>query len=76
LVGSIENKDLFVDVRRNSGGVYLKLSERRNGSAKKTILIPASGLSKLQAVLEEVSAVVATNSTTKKDGKKPSPPAG
>eukprot|EP01039_Chlorochromonas_danica_P001509 gene1509-1644_t len=50
----IENKDIFVDLRRNASGTYLKLSERK-GTLRKTVLIPASGIARLQAVLEEVS---------------------
>jgi len=56
----VENKDIFVDLRQNSGGVYLKLSER-NGKSRSTILIPASGINRLKAVLEEVSAISSKN---------------
>lgn len=52
----VENKDLFVDLKRNSSGVYLKLSER-NGKSRSTVLIPASGITRLKAVLEEVSLI-------------------
>lgn len=27
----IENKDVFVDLKSNKGGMYLKISERKNG---------------------------------------------
>lgn len=53
----IENKDIFIDLRKNENGIYLKLSERR-GAMRKTVLIPASGISRLQAVLEEVKDIV------------------
>lgn len=53
----IENKDIFVDLRRNNNGTYLKLSER-TGKMRKTVLIPASGIKKLQGVLEDVLKVV------------------
>ena len=50
----VENKDIFVDLKKNRNGVYLKISERRNGNGRNTILIPASGIHKLKAILEEV----------------------
>jgi hypothetical protein len=52
----VENKDIFVDLKKNRGGVYLKISER-NGNGRNTVLMPASGIAKLKAVLEEVSKV-------------------
>lgn len=52
----IENKDIFVDLRRNASGTYLKLSERK-GTLRKTVLIPASGIARLQTVLDEVAAI-------------------
>jgi len=60
----IENKDVFVDLRKNSNGIYLKLSERR-GNMRKTILLPASGIAKLQQVLEEVSAIAGNQKNVK-----------
>lgn len=56
----VENKDLFVDLRQNSSGIYLKLSER-NGKSRNTVLIPASGISRLKAVLEEVQVISLKN---------------
>jgi hypothetical protein len=50
----IENKDIFIDLRSNSSGKYIKLSERR-GKFRKTVLIPASGITKLQAALQQVA---------------------
>jgi len=50
----VENKDIFVDLKKNRGGVYLKISER-NGSGRNTVLIPASGIHKLRNILDEVS---------------------
>jgi hypothetical protein len=55
---SVENKDLFVDLRRNSNGLYLKLSERK-GTHRNTILVPSTGIGRLCSVLEEVSAIIA-----------------
>ena len=49
----VENKDLFVDVKKNDQGVYLKISER-NRSNRSTILIPASGVADLRDALRIV----------------------
>lgn len=51
----VENKDIFVDLKRNKGGVYLKISER-NGTGRNTVLIPATGIPRLKAVLDEVTS--------------------
>lgn len=56
----VENKDIFVDLRQNTSGVYLKLSER-NGRSRNTVLIPASGISRLKSVLEEVQSISLKN---------------
>lgn len=53
----IENKDIFVDLCRNENGAYIKLSERSE-KMRNMVLFPVSGLKKLQAVLDEVVAVV------------------
>eukprot|EP01032_Pedospumella_encystans_P028977 gene28977-32724_t len=52
----VENKDIFVDLKKNSNGVYLKLSER-NGKSRNTVLIPSSGIGRLKSVLEEILAI-------------------
>ena len=49
----VEQKDLFVDLRSNKGGIYMKISER-TGNVKNTILFPASGVKKLRDTLTEV----------------------
>ena len=51
----VENKDIFVDLKRNKNGVYLKISERRSGSGRNTVLIPASGIQRLKTILDEVT---------------------
>ena len=51
----VENKDIFIDLKRNKSGVYLKISER-NGGSRNTVLIPISGIARLQKVLDDVSA--------------------
>lgn len=50
----VENKDIFIDLKRNRSGVYLKISER-NGTARNTVLIPASGILRLKKVLDDVA---------------------
>ena len=47
----VENKDIFVDVKKNDKGTYLKISERKRDKGRNTILIPASGLEALREVL-------------------------
>ena len=51
----VENKDIFIDLKKNRSGVYLKISER-NGSSRNTVLIPASGITRLKRVLDDVAA--------------------
>lgn len=64
----VENKDIFVDLRQNSSGVYLKLSER-NGATRNTILMPASGIHRLVSVLNEVENVSTTNTRVSQERK-------
>jgi ABC-type hemin transport system ATPase subunit len=52
----VENKDIFVDVKKNKGGTYMKISER-NGAGRNTVLIPISGLARLREVFDEVSKI-------------------
>jgi len=55
----VENKDVFVDLKKNKNGIYLKLSERNQGNgSRNTVLIPASGIARLRTVIEEVSQVL------------------
>jgi hypothetical protein len=49
----IENKDVFVDLKSNQNGAYLKISER-NGNNRNSILIPASGIKRLGEVIQEI----------------------
>ena len=55
----VENKDIFIDLKRNKSGVYLKISER-SGSSRNTVLIPISGITRLKKVLDDVSAASET----------------
>lgn len=71
----IENKDIFVDLRRNNNGTYLKLSER-TGKMRKTVLIPASGIKKLQGVLEDVLKIVNNKSKSTPSASAGSAPSG
>jgi len=49
----VGQKRVFVDVKRNKQGVYLKLSEKGQNGNKNTVLIPATGLKKLRDVFDE-----------------------
>jgi hypothetical protein len=54
IIFQIENKDVFVDLKSNQNGVYLKISER-NGNNRNSVLIPASGIKRLGEVIQEIS---------------------
>lgn len=59
----VENKDIFVDLKKNKNGVYLKLSERNQGNgSRNTVLIPASGITRLRMVIDEVAQVLQRSS--------------
>jgi len=60
----VENKDVFVDLKSNKGGLYLKISERKYGN-RTSILIPASGIKRLVETLQEVSSTVDQTSPQK-----------
>jgi hypothetical protein len=51
----VENKDIYVDVKKNKNGIYLKISER-NGNSRNTVLIPASGIPRLREKLDEAES--------------------
>lgn len=59
----VENKDIFVDLKKNKNGIYLKISER-NRSSRNTVLIPASGISRLHKVLEDVLKIETNSKST------------
>jgi RNA recognition motif-containing protein len=50
----IENKDVFIDLKSNKGGMYLKISERKDGN-RNSILVPASGIMRLTETLLELA---------------------
>lgn len=62
----MENKDIFVDLKKNNNGVYLKLSER-NGKSRNTVLIPSSGIARLKSVLDEILTLSASNNKVRYD---------
>lgn len=64
----VENKDIFVDLKKNKGGVYLKISER-NGSGRNTVLIPASGIPRLKGVLDDVLKISSKSKTVSRERK-------
>lgn len=53
----VENKDIFVDIKRNDNGLYLKIAER-NRNNRSTILMPASGIVALRDALNAALATV------------------
>lgn len=55
------HKDIFIDLKHNALGLYLKISER-NEKSRSTILIPASGIDKLITTLQEVNALAKSDS--------------
>lgn len=64
----VENKDIFIDLRQNSGGMYLKLSERTSKS-RSTVLIPAIGIGRLKAALDEVYNISSKHSRVSNERK-------
>ena len=53
----MENKDVFIDVKKNKNGPYLKISER-NGKFRKSIILAASGIGPLQAALQQAQFAI------------------
>lgn len=51
----IQNKDLFVDLKQNKNGKYVKISERSKGR-RSSILLPSSGISDLVVCLTNILA--------------------
>lgn len=54
------NKDIFIDLKKNKTGVYLKITERSGGN-RSSVLIPASSISKLSSILDEVALAAASS---------------
>jgi len=65
----IENKDVFVDLKSNQNGVYLKISER-NGSNRSSVLIPSSGIHRLGEVIQEIIRSKEFKDSTRASGDK------
>ena len=63
-----ENKDIFVDVKKNDNGIYLKISER-NRNNRSTILIPASGIASLRDALNSALDSIPSTSTSSASAK-------
>lgn len=53
----VENKDIFIDLKKNNNGTYLKITERKNGN-RNTILIPSSGIVRIKEVLDDVLKLI------------------
>ena len=57
---SIEHKMFYVDLKSNSNGQYLKISEK-SGGRRHNVLIPASGLEMLADAVREAREVADSN---------------
>ena len=54
---NVGNKDIFVDLKRNVKGMYIKISERTS-SSRNTIVIPSGGVKDFKRIIEEFSQVM------------------
>jgi hypothetical protein len=52
----VENKMFYVDLKQNSAGTYLKISEK-SGGRRHNVLIPVAGLPQLREALEQAMSV-------------------
>ena len=48
----VENKMFYVDLKSNTSGMYLKISEK-SGGRRHNVFLPAPGLHELQSAIEE-----------------------
>ncbi len=48
----VENKMFYVDLKSNSNGKYLKISEK-SGGRRHNVFLPAPGLHELKSAIEE-----------------------
>ena len=58
----VENKMFYVDLKQNSNGTYLKISEK-SGGRRHNVLIPLAGLQQLREALDQALAVVQQQDT-------------
>lgn len=56
IVLKLETKDVFIDLENKLSKIYLKISEEV-GSNRNAVLIPISGINKLQKVLDDVRLI-------------------
>lgn len=49
----IESKTIFVDVKENANGSYLKIAERSTRGARQTVVMAVSGIRELREALDE-----------------------
>ena len=54
---NVGNKDIFVDLKRNTKGLYIKISERTS-SSRNTIVIPSGGIRDFKRIIDEFSQVM------------------
>ena len=57
----VESKTIFVDVKENANGMYLKIAERSTRGERQTIVMAVSGIRQLREALDE--ALEQLNST-------------
>jgi len=69
----VQGKTLFVDVRENQFGKYLKLTEKNRTGKRSTILIPTEAINQLSEALEKATSAsgekLAAGKTAKKEPK-------
>jgi len=53
----IESKTIFVDVKENSNGTYLKIAERSTRGDRSTVVMAVSGIQELRDALDEALAI-------------------
>lgn len=47
----VNDKSIYVDIKKNDNGPYVKISEKRNNGAKSSIIFPTTGLEELIDIL-------------------------
>ncbi len=53
----VEQKIIYVDVKENKNGRYIKISEK-SGGKKHNVLMPLAGLRRLKLILDEICKTV------------------
>ena len=53
----IEQKTIFVDVKENANGTYLKIAERSTRGDRSTVVMAISGIQELRDALDEALTI-------------------